>query len=132
MFRKYINIEILNINSNENGCMLLINIKMNVEVINVYSPNSETDRISFYGTVDFSLNINKIVIAGDFNYCLLDTDRQPKTHLKDKSRPCLKELLKTNSLVDTLHLPNISGRFTFTDKQHGTKSRLDYIFASQN
>ena len=44
----------------------------------------------------------------------------------------MKELLKNNSLVDTLHLPNISGRFTFTDKQHGTKSRLDYIFASQN
>ena len=75
MFRKDINIEILNTKSNENSRMLLINIKMNeigITLINVYAPNSETDRISFYGTVetwinDFSLNINNIVIAGDFN-----------------------------------------------------------------
>ena len=40
--------------------------------------------------------------------------------------------LKNNGLLDTLHLPNISSKLTFPDKQHGTKMWLDYIFASQN
>ena len=73
------------------------------------------------------------MIAGDFNCCLLDSDRQPPTHLKDKSRKRLTELIEHNSLLDTKQQSNnLNNGFTFIDKQHGTKSRLDYIFVSQN
>ena len=109
MFRNNLNVEMLNTKSCDVGRLLLVNIKVNDEVItliNIYVPNSETDRSSFYGKVDkwitdHSLNVNNIVIAGDFNCCPLDSDRQPPTHLKDKSRKRLTELIEHNSLLDT-------------------------------
>ena len=120
--------------------LLLVNIKVNDEIItlvNIYTSNSETDRTSFYGKIDkwitnHSLNVNNIVIA-DFNSCLLDSDRQPPTHLKDKSPKWLTELLEYKCLLDTKQQSNtLNNGFTSIDKQHGTKSRLDYIFVSQN
>ena len=141
MFKNNLNVEILNTKSCDMGHLLLVNIKVNEEIItlvNIYAPNSETDRTSFYGKVDkwitdYSLNVNNVVIAGDFNCCLLDSDRQPPTHLKDKSRKRLTELIEHNSLLDAKQQSNnLNNGFTFIDKQHGTKSRLDYIFVSQN
>ena len=141
MFRQKLDFEILNFKSCTSGRILLVNIKIRDEVItliNIYAPNSEKDRISFYSTInawinDFSLNISNVILAGDFNCCYLDTDRQPPTHLKDKSRDHLKDLVKENNLDDIQHQygSNVQ-KFTFLEKQHGTKSRLDYIFTSKN
>ena len=50
MFKNNLNVEILNTKSCDMGCLLLVNIKVNDEIItlvNIYAPNSETDRTIF-------------------------------------------------------------------------------------
>ena len=93
MFKKILNVEILNTKSCDAGRLLLVNIKINSEIIslvNVYAPNSEIERTSFYSEVekwiiDHSLNVNNLVIAGGFNCCHLASDDQPPTHLRIKA-----------------------------------------------
>ena len=74
------------------GRLLLVNIKLNDQVIflsNIHASNSETDKTRYYSKVDNwitdnLLNVNNRVIAVEYNCCLLDSGRQPPTHLKDK------------------------------------------------
>ena len=64
---------------------------------------------------------------------MLDNDREPKTHLGDASRKVLLDQIKNFNLTDCWEATaRSSGKFKFVDKQFKTKSRLDYIFASEN
>ena len=38
-------------------------------------------------------------IAGDFNCCLLDIDRDPQTHIRDSSRKVLQNFVKVSNYV---------------------------------
>ena len=71
-----------------------------------------------------------IVLAGDMNCCLRKQDRSTRTHLNDKSRLALENVVNKFNLKDTwASLSNDPG-FTYIDKRHGTKSRLDYLFVN--
>ena len=77
MFRKNLNIEIINFKTCDMGRTLLVNAKIGEEVltlVNIYAPNSEKDRIDFYTKVENwinedSLNTDNIILGGDFNCC---------------------------------------------------------------
>ena len=103
-------------------------------IVCIYAPNIESERIDFFkrtGTwvKQLSKNDTNIILSRDFNCCLNDDDRHPATHLRDKSR---KTLI---NIVNSLKLEDVWKRkpgYTFHDGRTGTKSRLDYIFISNN
>ena len=141
MFREKLNVKILNSKCCDDGRILLLNVKIHDEVYcltNICAPNSEIERKAFFTTVEnwiqnHSVNVTQIIIGGDFNCCLLDNDREPKTHLRDASRKVLLDLIKNFNLTDCWEATARSNdKFTFIDKQFKTKSRLDYIFVSEN
>ena len=133
--------KIKDVHDGGDGRKLLINLTINgsnFTLINLYAPNSEKARIDFYRNVNKWVNSNasdteNYIISGDLNCCLNDNDRKPSTHLRDKSRLELSKFIKINKLVDMIeYYKNQATPFTYIDKVNGTKSRLDYILASEN
>ena len=125
MFREKLNVKILNSKCCDDGRILLLNVKIHDEVYcltNIYAPNSEIERKAFFTTVEnwiqnHSVNVTQIIIGGDFNCCLLDNDREPKTHLRDASRKVLLDLIKNFNLTDCWEATARSNdKFTFIDK----------------
>ena len=114
MFRENLELEILDSKSSDCGRLLLCNVKIKDEVyclVNVYSPNVETDRKSFFVMINewihnYSSNVSNIVLAGDFNCCLLNNDREPQNHLNDTSRKIFNDLIKDLNLCDSIS-PNV-------------------------
>ena len=84
MFKENLKFQILNHKSSNDGRLLLVNVKFFDEIYcltNVYAPNSESERRDFFAEIenwihDHRLNVRNVIIAGDFNYCILDVDRQ--------------------------------------------------------
>lgn len=141
MFKENLKFEVINHRCSTDGRILLVNIKIFDQIYcltNIYAPNSEFERRKFFVDVqkwleDNCLNFSNIIIAGDFNCCILDCDRQPQTHLKDSSRKVIKSILNQLKLKDAwCYSNNNCERFTYIDKQYNTKSRLDCIFVSEN
>ena len=140
MFNDKLNVELINKHASEDGRILLLNVKLFEQIycfVNVYAPNTELNRKSIFEKVhkwilQYSLNMDNLVVCGDLNTCLSDKDRLPATHLKDSSRIKLQSIINSLKLTDlwALKNPNVLG-FTFLDKQHNTKSRLDYILCSK-
>ena len=108
-----------------------------MSLINIYAPNSETERKSFFREIELfinthALNKNNLILGGDFNCCLRDIDRNPPTHLTDGSRNNFKNLLQNHNLFDLWNENCIDQTcFTYTDKFRKTESRLDYILVTQ-
>jgi len=74
-----------------------------------------------------------IIVGGDLNCCLKNEDRTPATHLNDKSRKALQNVLQNCELIDAWsdkHYDNPG--YTYVDKAKGTKSRLDYMMVSDD
>ena len=96
---------------------------MNVEIkdvpftiINIYAPNNEKLRCSFFKKVNlwinrYCLNHENRFLAGDMNCCIRDIDRSSKTHMNDKSRIELNKLTKCCKLIDSWDrlYPNVNG-----------------------
>ena len=140
MFHESLNIEVINTHCSDDGRMLLVNAKVFDQIfcfINVYAHNIESKRKQLFDKVkkwvlQYSQTTTNLIIGGDFNSCLREMDREPKTHLKDTSRNKLNDVMNSLSLIDvwaSKH-PDIKG-FTYMDKNVKTKSRLDYIFISE-
>ena len=122
------------------GRKLLINAKLNgkeICLVNVYAPNAESKRKYFIDNLEkwvkrHSIDINNVIIAGDFNCCLEDHDRMPRTHLNDKSRITMKNIIESLNICDVWSTLNVGqAGYTYTDKRNGTKSRLDYTLVSK-
>ena len=76
--------KVINVNKDENGRMILLNIKnINNEVYSIgsfYAPNILQQRIHFITEchkflLDHAVNRNRMVVAGDFNTCYDKSDR---------------------------------------------------------
>ena len=122
----------------EKGRAQLMNIELhgkNMSIVCVYAPNKERDRICFFQDLKLWILENtdtphNIILAGDFNCCLLQNDRSTNSHVNDKSRNALNCLLTTLDINDTwVKFGMSSSHYTWDDGN--TKSRLDYIFASK-
>ena len=133
LFRKDIPIEVLSVHRSNDGRKLLLNVKHEdniLSIVNIYAPNNESDRINFFKRLqsfinNYSMNVENIIICGDFN-CVLSKER-------DKSSACLKKLVKNVNLCDVWFDKHkeLSG-FTWCDGSDTPKSRIDYVFVTDN
>jgi len=138
MFNKKLNVNIINHHSSQDGRLVLANVEIDsfqCTLLSVYAPNSESKRRELFSKIRKWLNryamFENIVVAGDINCCIRDIDRLPPTHLKDKSRNCIENVLKEKQLYDVWSFKhNSEPGYTYVDKNVGTKSRLDYIFVN--
>lgn len=75
LFKKNIEIEILDTHKSNDGRILFLNYIFDdktFSIINVYAPNNQNDRKTFFEKINswirkFSINSENIFIAGDFN-----------------------------------------------------------------
>ncbi len=139
MFHNSLNIDIQNIHKKDDARAILINLKIeNVEttLCNIYAPTEASKREEFFNTMrnwilrhaDYP---DYIILGGDFNCAINDNDRKNIRGNIDSSRPVLKKVLKDLKLIDSWYIHNKNTQYTFTDPETGSKSRLDYIFVSE-
>jgi exonuclease III len=131
LFRKELNVHIMNIHKTNDGRKLLINL--NIEdtaytLINIYAPNIESCRLDFFkGLKRFILNnsnnLSDIILGGDFN-CHIESER-------DKSSKYLQEFLRQIGLKDIWREKHDKhDGFTWCDANNVPKSRIDFIFTN--
>ena len=140
MFHESLNVDIIDTHCSDDGRLLLLNVKMFDQIfclVNVYAHNIESNRKQLFEKLkkwilQFSKTSSNIIVGGDFNTCLRDIDREPKTHLKDSSRSKLNNIITNLKLIDTWASKHTNKNgFTYLDKRCNTKSRLDYLFMSE-
>ena len=143
LFKDKLSIDIINVHKSIDGRRILINFKRENEIytiINVYAPNSENARIDFFKRLktwisQYSSNDTNIILLGDFNCALSSQDRYSQTNNVnvDRSSRVLHELIEFIDVSDVWRLcnPNKSG-FTWCDGENIPKSRIDYVFISNN
>ena len=133
LFRKNLPVEILNVHKSLDGRKLLINIKLEndtITLVNIYAPNNEQYRLDFFNRMQsfinqYSLNIENVIVFGDFNCSLSETGDKSVVKLNGIARN-----LNFTDLWKEKH-ENLSG-FTWCDAANIPKSRIDYIFLSEN
>ena len=140
LFSENLQYELINECTSIDGRKLLVNVKMLDTVysfICIYAPNCIKERCEFFKSLqkwihNHALNIDNIIMCGDMNCCLGDKDRNPPNHKKDLSRTAMTKLIKYINLDDMWSKMNKTDfGFTYNDKYHGTKSRLDYVLVSK-
>lgn len=110
LFRENINVKYINHHTDEDGRMLMVNFELCdlnelFSICSIYAPNDENVRVDFFKKLNKwlttnTINENNTVVCGDFNCCLTELDRVPSSHLKDKSRTCLKNIVSACKLND--------------------------------
>ena len=141
LFKRGLDLEIIDSHKSENGRLLLVNTKIVGELLTfvcVYAPNLEKPRKDFFNKCikwirQYSMNVNSLVIGGDFNCCLREIDRSSGTNTNDTSRNGLINLMRELCLTDIWqkthpHSPGFTWSSTNTDNT--VYSRLDYIMLS--
>lgn len=105
------------------------------QLLNIYAPNSEAEQIAFFRElhekIATSLDINTLIVGGDFNVHLEAIDKKGGQNTVKKSRPILNLLIQDNNLKDIWRMLH-PGKICFTWEQN-TKEifcRLDYFLAS--
>ena len=91
-------------------------------------------QLYFFNEIDpvintHSMNLSNLILCGDFNCCLKETDRSPPTHLTDGSRKKFRTLLQLFDIWEVER--NNQTCYTYIDKSRETKSRLDYILVTK-
>jgi len=140
LFNPSCDVEIIDVHKSEDARRLVVNVNVQgtvISLINVYAPNKISQRKDYYNKLSKCmttqcLNDSMIIMAGDFNCCLTDQDRTPVTHEKDQSRVCLNNLLIKHDLCDSGLAVMMNPPFTWQNGEATVKSRLDYIFVSNN
>ena len=69
------------------------------------------------------------MLAGDFNCCYLDNDRQPPTHLKDKSRNNFNDLIKNNNLLDIQQ--QYGSKINLLSMENNARQKVDWTIYLQ-
>ena len=134
LFKKELNIEIIEKHRSLDGRRLLLKVKMHDKIfflINIYAPNTINERCSFFKKLNIFFQKqsitedDSIIMCGDFN-CKLD-------NLKDQSNSKLKKVLSSFDLYDTWHSnhPQLNG-YTWCNSEDIPSSRIDYIFINRN
>ena len=135
-----VDVDVENVHKTQDGRILLLNIIIQnnaYTIVNVYSPNAEVERVSFFKKVKtyiskYARHIDKMILGGDFNCVFELTDRKSKIVHTDKSTNILLETLDNFYLNDTWKkIHNSKCGFTWCDSSNTPASRIDYIFVSQ-
>ncbi len=133
LFRKDLDIDVVNTYHSADGRRLLVNVKINdkgTTLVNVYAPNIEKERIHFFSRLktfisQHSMFDNNMYLCGDFN---CNFERQT-----DKSQGKLREMINMLDLVDLWKYkhPDLNG-FTWCNANDFPTSRIDFIFVSKD
>ena len=111
------------------GRKLILNVKYDnniISIVNVYAPNNEADRITFFKRLQSFINQNSMnsgnVLMCRVLYCILYKER-------DKSAKVLQNITTRMNMSDTWHNlhEQLSG-FTWCDGNDIPNSRIDYVF----
>lgn len=140
LFNAKHDIKVENKHASSDGRLLLLNVDINgklMTLVNIYAHNVEKDRKSLFNKVEKWIKLyakykDNLIVAGDINCCLRVQDRSKPTHLRDKSRILLDNIVKRQNLNDAWAAITHEPGYTYVDKRHGTLSRLDYIFVSRS
>ena len=133
---KYFECNVVKCNTDNKGRAINVNIECqgeDIALVNLYAPNDKKERRNFYNKCLKWVNrCNKagpnLVIGGDMNCCLLDSDRTPATHLQDCSRKAFRCLIDSLDLQDCWEGEESIDKYTWCNADKSIKSRLDYIF----
>ena len=121
--------------TDEQGRIILLNIELYNDIITlccVYVPTKNNSKIEFLKELKVFITTNRIadsnlILAGDFNICLLEDDRNTKMHLSDKSRQIFEDFIQHFRLIDVWHIDKREyHRYNWTNHDKSVKSRLDY------
>ena len=140
LFNPKMNIKVIDEFYDNDGRKVLLNLEYEnriITLVNVYAPNHENERNSFFcnttnWVIDNMIPESELIVGGDFNCCLRESDRSTKTHLNDKSRGSFKNLIAKLNLSDIWCKMNTNDTCHYTWNDNVTYSRLDYIFTTQN
>jgi len=134
-----LNAEIIDHYTCDDARTLIVNVNVRGDVIcfiNVYAPNKVNSRKEYFIRLFKSLsskclNDHMIIMAGDFNCCLQPEDRLPNSHENDYSRSSLTDLLHKYGMSDASQVLSKRPPYTWENGDGSIKSRLDYIFISE-
>ena len=137
LFSKNINLDLLNVHRSDDGRMILANIKIedkNMTLINIYAPNNQNDRKSFFNKVlkwstQYSTNIEEIIMGGDYN-CVESHKLDRNENTQYTTDTSLKSYL---NLKEKLFLSDVWREMQPHKKQYTylEKSRLDKFLVTQ-
>lgn len=139
-FSKKLPISIINFISDADGRYIMLNIEIDecfYTIINVYAPNEEKNRNVFFKKIMNSVNDfsqGSVIIGGDFNEVLEQTDRISKARSKILRKTYgLSQCIKKKKLMDIWRIKNPGKRqFTWRRKSLGEASRIDFFLIDQN
>ena len=141
LFKDKFEAEIINVYKSLDGRRILINFKTKdivYTLINIYAPNTENARIDFFKRLktwisQHAANDSNIIFVGDFNCAMSCKDRYLQTVNNDKSSRILQELLDYLDVKDLWRQVNPDKEgFTWCDGDNIPKSRIDYVFVSND
>jgi len=129
-------------NADSDGRRILLNVEYDgntTTFVNMYAPNKAKDRKTFFSRCikwvsKYRADTNSLILGGDMNCCLNDNDRSTDTHLHDNSRITYAKLIEQLGLIDCWKSEKnckTSDHYTWCNHDNSVKSRLDYIFCSQ-
>ena len=105
-----------------------------VKLLNVYAPNEEKERGSFFQKLG-RMCVDECIVVGDFNVWCGRLDVSMNMHYRnDSSRDVLKEVMKERKMFDVWRERNPEGRvFSRTQMVAGTlkQSRIDLILSTR-
>ncbi len=139
LFNNSLDFNILNVHRTSDARILLINAIIEgteTTLINIYAPNDRHDRNEMFKKLKFWIPRHadfpeNIIMGGDFNSTINMNDRT-RPDPTDYTRYEFNKLISFLKLLDTWYLKHKTPHFTFTSPQTGNKSRIDYLFISEN
>ena len=138
LFKPSASFEILSVDRDTNGRILLIVLKVNdipMTVVNIYGPNND-DNTLFTNLHSLLMDEGEepLIIGGDFNTVINpELDRYPNpTQNHPKCLTSIQHILKDFELVDIWrHLNQTTQKYTWNSFDFKMGSRIDYFLISQ-
>lgn len=146
LFKPGLDVDILNTKRDDNGRMLLLDVRIQgtvFKLVNIYSPNSQHNQTQFFNRLkqimaEYIDDHDNILIGGDFNFIVdINLDRKGgseirKTQTRERISNCLDEIMSTFNLQDIWRVKNPdTKRFTWHRRENQIHSRLDYWLISK-
>ncbi len=135
-----LDIEIHNVHRKDDSRVILINAtieKTDITLCNIYAPNDSYKRKDFFNTLKYWVARHtdyedNLVLGGDMNCAINDNDRLNNNKANnDVSRDTLHSFIKALKLTDSWYVCNDNVQYTYFDPKNKSKSRIDYIFISE-
>ena len=140
LIKNNLKLQISTINQDRQGRILSLNFtfeKHNYQILNVYAPTRNSQKLKFYKHLHKYININdNVILGGDFNNVedlLLDRRRGNPNNTHLLGMQCLQKIKQNYNLTDIWQKQNPDKQlFTFHNKNQLIHSRLDRIYIPKN